>query len=134
VSQLYRDTLKAAGWDIETPPDEYIASYNRVGDPDKLYQWLEDNALLATDAVISTDSLIYGGLVPSRTHNLDPKVLEDRTQRLLNFKKKFDCLRIYAYDTVMRSPHASSAPVEPAYYAQWGPQIFRMGELKISRK
>ena len=124
------DTLKAAGWDIETPPDEYIASYNRVGDPDKLYKWLEDNALLATDAVISTDSLIYGGLVPSRTHNLDPKVLEDRTQRLLNFKKKYDCLRIYAYDTVMRSPHASSAPVEPAYYAQWGPQIFRMGELK----
>jgi hypothetical protein len=124
------DTLKAAGWDIETPPEEYIASYNRVGDPDKLYKWLEDNALLATDAVVSTDSLIYGGLVPSRTHNLAPEVLAARTQRLLDFKKKFDCLRIYAYDTVMRSPHYSSAPVEPAYYSQWGPQIFRMGELK----
>ena len=124
------DTLKAAGWDIQTPPEEYIASYNRVGDPDKLYKWLEDNALLATDAIISTDSLIYGGLVPSRTHNLAPEVLEARTQRLLNFKKKFDCLRIYAYDTVMRSPHASSAPVEPAYYEKWGPQIFRMGASK----
>ena len=54
------DTLKAAGWDIETPPDEYVASYNRVGDPDKLFKWLEDNALLATDAVVSSDSLIYG--------------------------------------------------------------------------
>ena len=62
------DTLKRAGWDIQTPPQEYIASYNRTGNPDKLFKWLEDNALLATDAVVSSDSLIYGGLVPSRTH------------------------------------------------------------------
>lgn len=124
------DTLKAAGWDVETPPQEYVASYNRMGDPDKMYKWLEDNALLATDAIVSTDSLIYGGLVPSRTHKLDDKVLKERTERLLNFKKKFDCLRLYAYDTVMRSPHASSAPAEPAYYKEWGVKIFRMGELK----
>ena len=124
------DTLKKAGWDIQTPPEKLIASYNRVGDPDKLYQWLEANALLATDAVVSTDSLIYGGLVPSRTHKLNPEVLAARTQRLLAFKKKFDCLRLYAYGTVMRSPRASSAPAEPAYYSQWGPKIFRMGELK----
>ena len=41
----------------------------------------------------------------------------------------------------MRSPKASSAPVEPAYYAEWGPKLFRMGALEdkldlkeISRK
>ena len=124
------DSLKAAGWDIETPPEEYVASYNRVGDPDKLYKWLEDNALLATDAVVSSDSLIYGGLVPSRTHTLAKEVLAARTKRLVDFKKKYDCLRLYVYDTVMRSPRASSAPVEPAYYGQWGPKIFQMGVLQ----
>lgn len=124
------DSLKAAGWDIETPPLEYIASYNRTGDPDKLYQWLDEKALLATDAVVSSDSLIYGGLVPSRTHKLAPAVLAARTQRLLEFKKKYDCLRLYVFTTVMRSPRASSAPAEPAYYSQWGPKLFRLGELQ----
>ncbi len=124
------DSLKAAGWDIETPPEEYIASYNRTGDPDKLYKWLDDNALLATDAVVSSDSLIYGGLVPSRTHTLAKEVLAARVKRLVDFKKKYDCLRLYVYDTIMRSPRASSAPVEPAYYGQWGPKIFQMGALQ----
>jgi len=124
------DTLKRAGWDIQTPPQEYIASYNRTGNPDKLFKWLEDNALLATDAVVSSDSLIYGGLVPSRTHELSAQILDARTQRLLDFKKKFDCLRLYVFGTIMRSPKASSAPVEPEYYSKYGPSIFRMGALK----
>ena len=124
------NTLKAAGWDIQTPPKEYIASANRMGDPDKLYKWLEDNALLATDVVVSSDSLIYGGLVPSRTHKLDPKLLAFRTQRLLDFKNKFKYIRFYVFTTVMRSPRSSSAPVEPAYYSKYGPDIFLLGELK----
>ncbi|MDD4320059.1 MAG: DUF4127 family protein [Acidaminococcaceae bacterium] len=124
------NTLKAAGWDIQTPPKEYIASYNRTGNPDKLYKWLEDNALLATDAVVSSDSLIYGGLVPSRTHNLNPEVLSYRIQRLLDFKKKFKYIRLYVFGTVMRSPRASHAPEEPAYYSRYGADIFQMGALK----
>ena len=124
------DTLLAAGWDVQIPPEDYIASYNRDGNPDKLYQWLEDNAQLATSAVVSSDSLIYGGLVSSRTHELPAEVLKMRTERLINLKKKFDGLRVYVYTTVMRSPKTSSAPVEPAYYGQYGPQIFRFGVLR----
>ena len=124
------NSLKSAGWDIQTPPQEYIASYNRTGDPDKLYAWLEDNALLATDAIVSSDSLIYGGLVASRTHELSEQVIDARTQRLLDFKKKFGLLRLYVFGTIMRSPKASSAPVEPSYYGKYGPQIFLMGALK----
>jgi hypothetical protein len=124
------NSLKSAGWDIQTPPQEYIASYNRTGDPDKLYAWLEDNALLATDAIVSSDSLIYGGLVASRTHELSEPVIAARTQRLLDFKKKFGLLRLYVFGTIMRSPKASSAPVEPSYYSKYGPQIFLMGALK----
>ena len=124
------NSLKSAGWDIQTPPREYIASYNRTGDPDKLYEWLKDNALLATDAIVSSDSLIYGGLVASRTHELSEPVIAARTKRLLDFKKKFSLLRLYVFGTIMRSPKASSAPVEPSYYSKYGPQIFLMGALK----
>ncbi|MEG1345984.1 MAG: DUF4127 family protein, partial [Acidaminococcaceae bacterium] len=54
-------SLQLAGWDIVVPPAAMLASYNRNGDPEALYRWLTENALLATDAVVSSDSLIYGG-------------------------------------------------------------------------
>ena len=123
------DTLKAAGWEVKTPPSEYIASYNREGDADQLFAWLESNAPFASAAVVASDSLIYGGLVQSRTHQLSEAVLADRTTRLLEFKEKYGSMSLYVFTTVMRSPKASSAPVEPAYYQQYGSKIFRLGAL-----
>lgn len=124
------NTLKAAGWDIKTPPKKYIASYNRLGNPDQLYKWLEGNAFFAAAAVVSSDSLIYGGLVQSRTHTLSPELLSLRTQRLLDFKKTFKYTHLYLFGTVMRSPRSGKAPEEPAYYNRYGAEIFQMGVLK----
>ncbi len=123
------DTFKAAGWDIETPPRDIIASFDHNGDPDKLYAWLVSNATGSTAVVVSSDSMIYGGLVASRTHKLSEQELAERTTRLLRFKQKFGSIPVYVFTTVMRSPKASSAPVEPAYYKQYGSQLFRLGEL-----
>ena len=123
------DAFKAAGWDIQTPPRDLLASYNHKADPEKLFGWLESNVPGASAVVLSSDSMIYGGLVASRTHNFSEKELVERTTRLLQFKKQFAGIAVYVFTTVMRSPKASSAPVEPAYYKQFGGQIFRLGEL-----
>ena len=37
-------TMEAAGWEVKTPPLEYIAGAERGGNPDALYAWLMDNA------------------------------------------------------------------------------------------
>lgn len=123
------NTFKAAGWDIQTPPHDIVASFNHDGDPDKLYAWLESKTPGASAVVLSSDSMIYGGLVASRTHKLSDKDLGERTTRLLQFKKQFGGIPVYVFTTVMRAPKASSAPVEPAYYKEYGGQIFRLGEL-----
>jgi hypothetical protein len=123
-------TLKAVGYDVITPPKKMIASYNKVGKPDDLYNWLLKNASSTTEAVISADSMVYGGLVSSRKHELDEKTLNLRVKRLLNLKKKFKYLNVYLFSTVMRSPKSSNNIVEPEYYPKWGKQIFRYGELK----
>ena len=123
------DTFRAAGWDIQTPPLDLIASFNHAGDPEKLYSWLENNATGSSAVVVSSDSMIYGGLVASRTHHLSDELLMKRTTRLLQFKNKFADIPVYVFATVMRSPKASSAPVEPDYYKEYGSQIFRLGEL-----
>jgi hypothetical protein len=123
------DTLRKAGWDVQMPPEEYISSSDRGGNPEKLFEWLDANAHKSIAMVVSADALIYGGLVDSRTHHTDVKVLLTRTNRLLDLKASSNSPNLYAFVTVMRSPKASAAPVEPAYYGTWGPKIFRRGQL-----
>jgi len=124
------DSFRKAGVTVETPPLALLSSDRQNGDPDKLLQWLDAYAKGADGAVVSTDSLIYGGLVPSRTHELPESTLEARTKALLAFKTKHPGVPLYGFATIMRSPKWSSAPAEPAYYGQYGPKLFQWGALR----
>ena len=108
-------------------PEELLSSADRDGQPDKLLEWLEQNTTKAVAVVASADALIYGGLVDSRTHHIEPSVLQSRVERLLSLKKKVHSPDIYVFVTIMRSPKASAAPVEPVYYQEWGGKLFRHG-------
>ncbi len=123
------NSMLAAGWNVETPPEEFIASNEHSGDPDKLYEWLAARAPLANAVIVSSDAMLYGGLVDSRTHHIDRAVLEERAERLVNLKKSGGAPLVYVFATIMRSPKASGAPVEPPYYAEWGSRIFKLGEM-----
>lgn len=135
------ESMRVAGWNVETPPVEYIASEAQSGSPEKLFEWLEERSVTANAVIVSSDALIYGGLVDSRTHHIPEEVLQERAERLIHLKSLGGKPLVYVFTTIMRSPKASSAPVEPAYYADWGPKLFRLGALEdkedlrqISRK
>ncbi len=123
-------SMQAAGWDVLTPPREYLADEKSMGRPEELFTWLEANAGDSLAVVASSDALLYGGLVASRTHELPLALLQQRAERLVGLKERFNGQQIYVFTTIMRSPKASSAPVEPAYYAEWGPKLFRLGALE----
>lgn len=124
------ETMRAAGYDIMVPPRELIAGSVKKGDPDKLMDWLEKEGKTSTAIVASSDALLYGGLVGSRTHEIPEDILKLRAERLLDLKSTTHNQPLYIFTTIMRSPKASSAPVEPAYYGQWGPKLFRLGALE----
>lgn len=124
------ETMAAAGWDVKVPPREYISGSIKKGEPDKLMDWLEQEGKTSTAIVASGDALVYGGLVGSRTHEIPLDILKLRAERLLDLKTTTHNQPIYIFTTIMRSPKASSAPVEPAYYGQWGPKLFRLGALE----
>lgn len=123
-------TMQAAGWNVKTPPLDIIANDIRSGDSEKLFAWLEENSSQSLAMIVSSDALLYGGLVGSRTHNIPFSVLEERAERLINLKNKHRGQKVYVFTTIMRSPKSSSAPVEPAYYKEWGSKIFRLGALE----
>ena len=120
--------MEAAGYKILTPPEKFLATRTTPADTEKLWKWLESRAEKVDAAVISTDALIYGGLVASRTHMLPMAVLEAKVNRLKDLQMDKD-IRFYGFSTLMRTPRESYGNVEPAYYSNVGPAIYRYSQL-----
>ena len=70
------DSVRAARIGIVTPSESLIAGRERPGDVPGLWQWVFAQAATSDALVVSTDSLIYGGLVASRTHELKAEELQ----------------------------------------------------------
>ncbi len=120
--------MEAAGYKIYTPPENLLANRTSAADTEKLWKWLESRAEKVDAAVISTDALIYGGLVASRTHSLTMANLEARVKRLRDLQVDKDT-RFYGFSTLMRTPRESYGNVEPEYYSNVGPAIYRYSQL-----
>lgn len=123
-------TAEDAGYTVITPPDRYLSGSNFQGSPDKLMEWVEENAGKADAMVLSVDSLVYGGLVDSRKHNLSMDTLLARLEKVENLHSKFNKVPIYAFSTVMRSPWAGGKGVEPDYYLKAGSDIYELASLQ----
>lgn len=124
------DTAEAAKLTVLTPPPEMIASRDKKGDPEQLWTWVNDHASFADALVLSGDALIYGGLVDSRTHAFDEKVLKERLERFKQLQKAHPFARLYVYSTVLRTPQGTAGGVEPAYYEQYGWNIYQLTALR----
>ena len=69
------------------PPKNLLGSLTRNADRNALFEWLED--LNDVDyLVISVDTLIYGGLIPSRRSSDTKDEIENRLLKLRNILLK----------------------------------------------
>ncbi|QOS80396.1 DUF4127 family protein [Paenibacillus sp. JNUCC31] len=112
---------------VERPPLEKMGLKKRPGDVDQLWSWFEESCTGADGAVVALDTLLYGGIIPSRLHELKPEELTERLERLRGIKERHPQLTLYAFQLIMRCPQYSLSDEEPDYYADWGREIFRKG-------
>ena len=124
-----KDTVTKGGFEILVPPENVLANRTKSANPDVLWQWVFEHANETDAIVVSADALVYGGLVGSRTHNLNEDILISRTKNFEKLKAMNPTARIYVFSTIMRSPHASAGGVEPLYYETYGPAIFQINAL-----
>ena len=89
-----------------------------------LYRECEDADYL----IIAIDTLLYGGIIPSRLHHLDRETLAKRLEVLSLIKERNPKMTIYAFSLVMRCPCYSDADEEPDYYGVCGLEIFEYGQ------
>lgn len=121
------EVIQQAGVNIIMPPLDYLNDSHI----DRLWHWLLDNAPTANYAVISSDSLLYGGLIPSRKHNFSQAVLSARLDNLQKLKSINPNLKIYIFDSLMRTPRQGTKGdiEEPTYYAEYGADFFNWSQL-----
>ncbi|KMO86046.1 hypothetical protein AB840_10235 [Megasphaera cerevisiae DSM 20462] len=123
-------TAQDAGYTVITPPEKILSGAQFQGSPDKLAEWVANNAGQADAMVLSVDSLVYGGLVDSRKHNLSMDTLVQRLKRVEELHQKYKNIPIYAFSTVMRSPWAGGKGVEPDYYLTFGTDMYQLASLQ----
>ena len=125
------EVIEQLGCEIVTPPKNLLSVNTTAEQPDQLWNWLFENVEGANCAVVASDSLLYGGLIPSRKHEV---TIETLNQRLENFSKLHadnPNLKIYVFDSLMRTPWRGTKGdiEEPEYYAQHGENIFNYSML-----
>ncbi|MCR5175324.1 MAG: DUF4127 family protein [Anaerovibrio sp.] len=120
-----------AGYKVLMPPKEILGGLRNTGKIDELWKWVDDNIKSADAAVVSTDTLIYGGLVASRNHAMSARELKKRVERISDLRKRNSDIKLFAFTSLMRTPKngAAAGAEEPAYYQEYGDKIFRASAL-----
>lgn len=125
--------LLSQGTELELvrPPKEMLGNKKLPADLPRLWSWLEQEAATAHGAILALDTLLYGGIVPSRLHDQSPAELAEQLERLRMLRERCPNLQhMYAFQLIMRCPQYSLADEEPDYYANWGREIFRKGYIE----
>ncbi len=97
---------------------------------EEINQFLFDSCKDADGLVISIDTLLYGGLIPSRLHHSTEEDLIKELEVIKKLKEENRQLKIYGFQCIMRCPKYSSSDEEPDYYEDYGAEIHKIGELE----
>ncbi|WP_066195731.1 DUF4127 family protein [Gracilibacillus timonensis] len=110
--------------ELVMPPIHLLSNKKTPAAVERLWSWIIDNASEVDSLILSLDMLIYGGLIPSRLHEMEKKTGDKWLKRLRDFQRQFPNISIYASNMIMRTPKYSSNDEEPDYYADWGRELF----------
>ena len=112
------------------PPISLMGKKKIPGNTNEIWEWLYEEVRDSDGLILSLDTLLYGGIIPSRLHRLTLDECRDTLAKLSRLKDINPDVKIYAFHLIMRCPKYSSSDEEPDYYADWGREIFECGKLQ----
>ncbi|MEF2247035.1 DUF4127 family protein [Paenibacillus sp. IITD108] len=123
--------LLASGTSTEVvrPDLSIMGKKKKPGNVEAIGQWLEEQCKDADGLIVSIDTLLYGGIIPSRLHSLTAEECSLALEKLRLLKSSNPKLKIFAFHLIMRCPRYSSSDEEPDYYEDYGREIFLTGYL-----
>lgn len=115
---------------ITSPSLSLLGKKKISGNVQALQKFMLNKSMNMDAIVLSSEMLVYGGLLPSRLHHLDKKAIDDYETTMREIKRKNENTTIYVSNLIMRTPKFSTSEEEPDYYENYGADIFRYGWLK----
>lgn len=97
------DLAKIAKVDVKIYPRELCGNLLTGASIDMMYDWLDENIQDTDYLIISSDGLCSGGLVQSRLGLIDINKTIQKLAILKEYKMKYPNLKIYVFDTIMRT-------------------------------
>lgn len=92
-----------SGYTVELPPESLLGRFTRPGDPEAIQQWLESQEMSRYDGVIlSSDMLLFGGLIASRKHQVSLEQSRERLQKFLSWHDSWTSKPLYVFSSLMR--------------------------------
>lgn len=125
-----REIFQGKEVDLVLPPKDIMPNKKTPGNIDALQAFLLQETKDAFGLVVSIDTLLYGGLVPSRIHKLDETIIEERHAFLCKIKQNNPDIVIYGFQIIMRCPSHNGSDEEPSYYRTEGRKIHLNGVYK----
>ncbi|MEF2877829.1 MAG: DUF4127 family protein [Blautia sp.] len=120
---------KISGMDVEMVPKSLMGNFKKAADVNAIWEWTREKAENGDILIVSMDLFLYGGIVPSRLHQLSSQVCCQRLERLRSLKREKTDLTIYAFQLITRAPARDGSGEEPDYYEDYGYRIYRYGVL-----
>ena len=109
------------------PPISILGNKKEPANVNKLQEWILKNLEGVSHLILSIDMLVYGGIIPSRIHQLQEKEIINRLQFIEIIKNINPDLKIFAYNLITRVPSYNSDDEEPDYYEYYGANISKYG-------
>lgn len=138
ITYLFPELIcQLANLSVSIAPRDLMGSLTAPTDIDALFQWLKDTACQISDGVmfICLDSLLYGGLIPSRRSSDSLETIQSRLAQIADLKKlSGGNLQIYAQSSIMRISDNYDNSEEKQYWSEYGREIFRWSELLHKRE
>ncbi len=119
---------------VVRPPLELMGRKKQPADSDALSDFVIRECADADYLILALDTLLYGGIIPSRLHYLDTEVLSKRLGALKRIRLTNPNLKISAFSLIMRCPCYSDSSEEPDYYDECGKEIFIFGQNEHRRR
>ncbi len=124
----YPSMMPKTDYEVILPSSEIMGEKKKAGNTQEIAKWLLAHAKEADAMVVSLDTLVYGGILPSRLHHESKEELFGRVDVLREIKAINPAMKLYVFGLIMRCPSYSSDDEEPDYYEDFGTEIHLYGK------
>ena len=130
----YPGMMPKTDYTLILPPKEIMGQKKTPGDTGKIAQWLLQHVDGADAMVLALDTLVYGGIIPSRLHHLTQDELIERADLIKELRRRNPTMKLYVFGLIMRCPSYSSNDEEPDYYEECGAELHLYGRYSHLEK